>query len=49
VVQAFQKLPILQQLALTQSEPPFLFTQLAVLALFVIFGIIAARKFRPVD
>src|SRR6266498_983518 len=35
VVQAFQKLPFLKPLAPTQSEPPFLITQLVVLALFV--------------
>lgn len=49
VVQAFQKLPFLQPLAPTQSEPPFQITQLAVLAFFVVAGAIAAFKFRPVD
>jgi hypothetical protein len=47
VVQAFQKLPTLQPLAPTQSEPPFLLTQLVVLAIFVWLGIAAAKKFRP--
>ena len=32
IVQAFQKLPILKVLAPKQSEPPFVFTQLAVFA-----------------
>jgi len=41
VVQAFQKLPFLQPLAPTQSEPPFLIAQLAVLAIFVVLGFLA--------
>ena len=47
VVQAFQKLPFLEPLAPTQSEPPFLVAQGVVLALFVVFGIVAVRSFRP--
>lgn len=47
VVQAFQKLSFLQPLAPTQSEPPFLVAQAVVLALFVIFGIVAVRLFHP--
>jgi hypothetical protein len=46
VVQAFQKLSALKALAPTQSEPPFLFTQLVVLALFIALAIVAALKFR---
>lgn len=46
IVQAFQKVPALKALAPTQSEPPFLFTQLAVLALFVALGTVAAIRFR---
>jgi hypothetical protein len=46
VVQAFQKVPFLRALAPTQSEPPFLFTQLVVLALFGALAIIAAVRFR---
>jgi hypothetical protein len=46
VVQAFQKLPALQPLAPTQSEPPFQITQLVVLVLFVVLGIMAAKRFR---
>jgi hypothetical protein len=49
VVQAFQKLPFLQPLAPTQSEPPFLATQLIVMAALVVLGIVAARKFHPVS
>src|SRR5713101_4329804 len=45
VVQAFQKLPFLQRLAPTQSEPPFLAAQLIVLAVLIVFGFVAVRKF----
>jgi len=47
VVQAFQKLPPLSSLAPTQSEPPFLIAQFAVLAIFIVLGILAVRLFRP--
>jgi hypothetical protein len=47
VVQAFQKMPALQSLAPTQSEPPFQLTQLVTLLLFVGITIVAAIKFRP--
>ena len=47
VVQAFQKVSFLQPLAPTQSEPPFLITQLAALALTVVLTIVAAIRFRP--
>jgi hypothetical protein len=47
VVQAFRKLAFLQPLAPTQSEPPFVVAQLVVMAVFVVLGIIAARKFHP--
>jgi hypothetical protein len=47
IVQAFQKLAFLQPLAPTQSEPPFLAAQLAVLALFLVLGWLAARRFHP--
>lgn len=47
VVQAFQKLPFVRQLAPTQTEPPFVIAQVAVLSIFVALGISAARKFRP--
>ena len=47
VVQSFQKLSVLQPLAPTQSEPPFLFAQGAVLALFVLAGVLALMRFRP--
>jgi hypothetical protein len=47
VVQSFQKLAILQPLAPTQSEPPFLAVQGVVLVAFVICGYLAARRFHP--
>ena len=47
VVQAFQKLPFLQPLAPTQSEPPFLVAQVAVLAIFIVLGVLAAIRFHP--
>lgn len=46
VVQAFQKLSLLQPLAPTQSEPPFLIAQIVVLAIFVALGIGATKRFR---
>jgi hypothetical protein len=46
IVQAFQKVPALKALAPTQSEPPFLFTQLVTLVLFIVIAIVAAIRFR---
>lgn len=46
IVQAFQKIPALNALAPTGSEPPFLLTQLAVLALFVVLGVTSTIRFR---
>ena len=46
IVQLFQKVPALKALAPTQSEPPFLVTQLFALAAFVVLTIVAAIKFR---
>jgi hypothetical protein len=45
VVQLFQKVPALKALAPTQSEPPFVIAQVAALALFLVFGVIAAVRF----
>jgi hypothetical protein len=47
VVQAFQKVPLLHQLAPTQSEPPFIIAQSAVLVIFGVLGYLAAKKFHP--
>jgi hypothetical protein len=46
VVQAFEKVPALKVMAPTQTEPPFKLTQLVVLALFIVLGIVAAIRFR---
>ena len=46
VVQAFLKVPALRALAPQQTEPPFLVTQLVVLVIFVLIGIMAAKRFR---
>ncbi|MBV8238838.1 MAG: hypothetical protein JO221_08715 [Sphingomonas sp.] len=46
VAQAFQKIPALNRLAPTQSEPPFAVTQIAVLVLFLIVGWQASSRFR---
>jgi hypothetical protein len=47
VVQSFAKIPFLQPLAPTQSEPPFLIAEAVVLAIFVLLGIVALVKFHP--
>lgn len=46
VAQSFQKVPAVRALAPTQTEPPFLVVQLIVLAIFVVLGIFAVKKFR---
>jgi hypothetical protein len=46
VVQSFLKIPAVHALAPTQKEPPFLVVQLLVMAIFVVLGIFAAKKFR---
>jgi hypothetical protein len=43
VVQSFQKVTVLKELAPTQTEPPFLIAQGAVLVLFVALGTFATR------
>ena len=47
VVQLFRRVPALQALAPTQSEPPFAIAQVVVLGLFVWFTIVAVKRFRP--
>lgn len=47
VIQAFLKVAILNALAPTQSDPVFIVAQLIVLALFVVLGIMALRRFHP--
>lgn len=45
VVQSFMKIPAVHVLAPTQKEPPFLVAQLVVMAIFVVIGIFAVKKF----
>jgi uncharacterized membrane protein SirB2 len=45
VIQSFLKVATLHALAPTQKEAPFLVAQLAVLALFIVLGILAVKKF----
>ena len=46
IAQLFQKVPALIAMAPTQSEPPFLISQIAFLGFFVLFAIAAAIRFR---
>ena len=46
VTQAFLKIDFLHALAPTGKEPPFLIAQLLTLALFVVVGVTAFRRFR---
>ena len=46
VVQLFEKVPTLNAMAPTQTESPFKLTQLIVLAIFVLLGIVAVIRFR---
>jgi uncharacterized membrane protein YhaH (DUF805 family) len=45
IVQLFLKVPALNAIAPTQSEPPFLVAQLALLAVFIALGVVAVRRF----
>ena len=46
IVQLFQKVPALKELAPTQSEPPFAITQLSVLVLFLACIVMAVMRTR---
>jgi hypothetical protein len=46
VVQLFLKVPALNALAPTQSEPPFAIAQLMVLVVFAALGVAAVKRFR---
>lgn len=46
IAQAFMKVPALKAMAPTQSEPPFLVTQVVVMVIFVVLAIFAAMRFR---
>ena len=45
IVQLFRKVPALNAMAPTQSEPPFKITQLVVLAIFVVLTVVTAIRF----
>src|SRR3954468_5693344 len=47
MVQLFRRIPALLAAAPKQTEPPFVLSQLLVLALFVWLGTAAFRRFRP--
>lgn len=49
VVQLFEKVSALKELAPTQKEPPFLIAQISVLLLFVVLTALAAKRFRVVS
>jgi len=49
VAQSFMKVSALNALAPTQSEPPFAITQAVVLIVFILIGVIAVVKFRPLS
>ncbi len=46
VAQIFMKVPAVHALAPTGKEPPFLVVQLIVMAIFVVLGVFAVKKFR---
>jgi hypothetical protein len=48
IVQSFEKISALHAMAPTQTEQPFKLTQLSVLGLFVVLGLVAAIRFRPI-
>ena len=45
IAQLFMKIPALQALAPTQSEPPFLGAQVVVMLIFIVLGVLAAKRF----
>jgi hypothetical protein len=47
VAQSFQKLPLLNSLAPTQSEPPFITAQAIVLLIFGVLTVLGLRSFHP--
>ena len=46
VVQCFEKVSALKALAPTQKEPPFVVTQVVVMALFIVLTVFAVKRFR---
>ena len=47
IVQSFEKIPVLNAMAPTQTEQPFELTQLVVLVLFILLMIVSAIRFHP--
>jgi len=47
IAQGFAKVAALHSLAPTQKEPPFFIAQSIALALFIVFGVYAVKKFHP--
>ncbi len=45
IAQFFMKIPALKAMAPTQSEPPFLGAQVVVMLIFIVLGILAAKRF----
>ena len=45
VAQSFLKIPPVHALAPTQKEPPFLVAQLVVMAVYIVLGFFAVKKF----
>ena len=45
IAQFFMKIPALKALAPTQSEPPFLGTQVVVMLVFIVLGVLAVKRF----
>jgi hypothetical protein len=45
IAQFFMKIPSLKALAPTQSEPPFLGTQVVVMLIFILLGVLVAKRF----
>ena len=48
VAQLFMKVPALNALAPTGSEPPFLISQIIVMLIFIVWTVFAVKKFHPV-
>jgi hypothetical protein len=47
VAQSFMKVPALNALAPTDSEPPFLISQIVVMLIFIVWTVFAVKKFHP--
>lgn len=47
VAQLFMKVPALNALAPTGSEPPFLIAQIIVMLIFIVWTVLAVKKFHP--